>query len=214
MLNQKLKALTKFINKEDIVIDVACDHAYLAIYLKENNLCEEVYASDISKEALKNAQKNIQASKVSIKTYHADGLKNIPLKENNINTVVIAGVGTNTALNIVKNADYPISKYIISSNNNHEELRKTMQELNYYNEEEIVIKDHHKFYPIIKFIKSSKKDNNFNLKYGKSSNIDYYHYLLTKEENIIKNIPEQNTEEQAKHQKEITNLKKIIKERS
>ena len=145
MLNLKLKTIALLINKDDIVIDVACDHAYLAIYLKEHNLCKEVYASDISKEALNNANKNIKNSNLNIKTYLSDGLLDIPIKENKINTVIIAGVGTNTALNIVKTSK-DIPKYIISSNNNHEELRKNMQNLGFYNEKEIVIKENKKYY--------------------------------------------------------------------
>ena len=37
MLNQKLKVIANLINPQDKVIDIGCDHAYLAIYLKENN---------------------------------------------------------------------------------------------------------------------------------------------------------------------------------
>ncbi len=213
MLNLKLKTIALLINKDDIVIDVACDHAYLAIYLKEHNLCKEVYASDISKEALNNANKNIKNSNLNIKTYLSDGLLDIPIKENKINTVIIAGVGTNTALNIVKTSK-DIPKYIISSNNNHEELRKNMQNLGFYNEKEIVIKENKKYYPIIIFQKDSKKDNEFILKYGKSTNKEYYKYLLTKEKNIMSQIPVDNKEDLKKHQIEINNLEKIIKEKN
>ena len=52
MINKKLKAIASFINKHDTVIDIGCDHAYLAIYLKENKLCKNVYASDINQNAL------------------------------------------------------------------------------------------------------------------------------------------------------------------
>lgn len=57
MINLKLKAIASLIEKEDIVIDTCCDHAYLAIYLKKNRLCKEVYASDINPNALNQAKK-------------------------------------------------------------------------------------------------------------------------------------------------------------
>ncbi len=211
MLNLKLKTVAELINKDDVVIDVATDHAYLAIYLKKNKLCKEVYASDISRDALANAYKNIKSSQVDIKLYQADGLINIPIKENNINTVIIAGIGTKTALDIVKNSPYIIPKYIISSNNNHDILRKEMQNLGYYNTKELVIKENNKYYPIIEFHKSQKKDSLITLKYGKSSNLDYYQYLLAKEEAIEKKIPDQDQKSIIKHQEKIKDLKNIIK---
>ena len=35
MINLKLKTIASFIEKEDVVLDTCCDHAYLAIYLKQ-----------------------------------------------------------------------------------------------------------------------------------------------------------------------------------
>ncbi len=60
MLNQKLTTISKLVKTNDTVIDIGCDHAYLAIYLKENNLCKEVYASDINENALNGAKKKYQ----------------------------------------------------------------------------------------------------------------------------------------------------------
>ena len=40
MLNKKLKTIASLIDKNDTVLDIGCDHAYLAIYLKQNNLCK------------------------------------------------------------------------------------------------------------------------------------------------------------------------------
>ena len=60
MLNKKLIAIASLIEPEDIVIDIGCDHAYLAIYLKKEKLCKEVYASDISENVIKIAIENIK----------------------------------------------------------------------------------------------------------------------------------------------------------
>ncbi len=212
MINDKLKAIAKLINKDDIVIDIACDHAYLAIYLKKNNLCKEVYASDISINALEGAKKNINKANLNITTYVADGFRGIDNK--NINTAVISGVGGTTILNIVKNAPEYINKFIISSNNNYDILRREMADLGYYNEIEIVIEENNKYYPIMRFIRSKRKDNDFLLKYGKSNNIKYYQYLVKKEQEILNKIPSSNKEDIIKHKTEIKNLEKIIKERN
>ena len=118
MINLKLKTIASFVSPEDIVIDTCCDHAYLAIYLKQNHLCKEVYASDINIHALEVARKNITSSKLNITTYLSDGFKSI--NNHDIDTTVIAGVGGNTVLDIIDSAPQSIKKYIISSNNNWE----------------------------------------------------------------------------------------------
>lgn len=187
MLNLKLKAISELISSDDIVLDTCTDHAYLPIYLKKNNLCEEVYASDISESALNNAKENIKKQNLDIKTFLSDGFKNIPV--NNINTTIIAGVGTSTVIKIIDNAPNNIIKYIISSNNNYEELRQYMLKKKFYIKKELIVKENNKFYPIMLFTKEKTKETKFTLKYGKSNNQEYFNYLITKEENILKNIP-------------------------
>ncbi len=208
MLNPKLKAIASLINKNDTVIDVCCDHAYLAIYLKKNNLCQDVYASDINPNALNGARKNIKASKLNIMAYLSDGFKNI--ENDQINTAVIAGVGTSTVIDIISNAPNTINKFIISSNNNHDILRKYLYKNKLYIKKEEIIKDKNKFYIIMLVTKEPKKETKLSLKYGNSNNKTYYNYLLTKEEEIIKKIPKRNFWARNNHKRNIINLKKLI----
>lgn len=211
MLNLKLQTIASFIKEEDIVIDTCCDHAYLAIYLKKNNLCKDVYASDISKYALNGAINNIKRNNLSIKTFLSDGFKNID--EPQINTAVIAGVGTTTVLNIVNTCPQNIKKVIVSSNNEHYELRTKMQKLGFYLKEEKVIKENNKFYPIMLYLKTNKKVKKHIIKYGKSSNTEYFNYLLSKEKKILSQIPKKHIFEKIKHYNNIIHIKKILKER-
>ncbi len=208
MLNLKLQTIASLINKDDIVIDTCCDHAYLAIYLKENNLCKEVYASDISDKALLNAQNNIKKHNLQIETFLSDGFKNIKLE--NINTVVIAGVGTNTVLDIVNSAPKDISKYIISSNNDFYNLRKKMKKQAFYIKKEIIVKENNKYYPIILFTKDYRYYNKNVLKFGDSNNKMYYEYLLQKEQNILAKIPKKHLLTRLTHIRNIKYLKKIL----
>ena len=100
MLNLKLKTIANLVNKNDTVIDIGCDHAYLAIYLKKEKLCKKVYASDISGNVINIAKKNIKDNNVQIDIFLSDGFKNI--SNNDINTAIISGMGASTILNIVK----------------------------------------------------------------------------------------------------------------
>ena len=208
MINLKLKTIASFIAKEDTVIDTCCDHAYLAIYLKQNNLCKDVYASDINPNALDVACKNIRASHVNITTYLSDGFKNI--NNGNIDTAVIAGVGTNTVLDIIDGAPLSIKKYIISSNNNQDELRFSLYQRGLYIQEEKAILDKGKYYVIMLVTKDYVKMNKLSFKYGKSNNQDYFLYLIKKEQEILAKVPRNKFIKRLNHKRNIYHLRKII----
>lgn len=207
MLNSKLKAITKYIGKDDYVLDTCCDHAYLAIYLKKNNLCQEVCASDISENALAIAKKNINNYNLQIKTYLSDGFKNI--SNSKINTVVISGVGTTTVLDIIKFIPQNIKKIIISSNNKHYELRESMSKLGFFLTNEEVVLDNNKYYPIMCYIKKKVHEKKDILKYGKSSNKDYFNYLINSYQNVLNNMPKKHIIKRIKLKKDISKLKKL-----
>lgn len=209
MMNQKLKTIASFISKDDVVLDTCCDHAYLAIYLKKFHLCKEVYASDINIHALDVAKKNILTANLNITTYLSDGFKSI--KNSDINTAVIAGVGANTVLDIISYAPSNITKYIISSNNHQEELRNELYQMGLYIQKEVVICEKKKFYVIMLVTKDYVKENKNTLKYGKSKNKDYYLYLLKKEQEVLEKVPKKKVMKKLKHLHNIKILKRIIK---
>lgn len=203
-MNLKLQTIAGLVEKEDIVIDTCCDHAYLAIYLKQNNLCKEVFASDISEGALNIANQNIEKSGVRIKTFLSDGFKDF--YESSIDTAIIAGVGTSTAFHIVETAPKNVKKFIISSNNNHYELRQSMYNIGYYVQKEIVVYENEKFYPIMLFIRNYQKEDKYTLQFGKSQNMQYYKYLVQKEQEKLEHIPKKDFIARYKCQKNIDYL--------
>ncbi len=203
-MNLKLQTIASLVKPEDTVIDTCCDHAYLAIYLKQNNLCKEVFASDISENALNFANENIKNSGLRIKTFLSDGFKNF--YESSIDTAIIAGVGTTTALDIVTNAPKNVKKFIISSNNNHSELRQSMYEIGYYVQKEIVIEENNIFYPIMLFERIFQLENKFTLQFGKGENMRYFKYLLEKEKEKLARIPKKEFIARYKCQKNIDYL--------
>ena len=44
-LSNRLKAIVKFVDKKDSIVDVGCDHGYLSIYLIENKLVKKAVKS-------------------------------------------------------------------------------------------------------------------------------------------------------------------------
>lgn len=208
-MNNKLLSIANFIAKDDVVLDIGTDHAYLPIYLMQNNLCKNVIASDINENALHQAKKNIKKANLKIQTILADGF--IGVNDISINTVVIAGVGAHTILNIIKNAPSNITKYILSSNNNHYFLRKELVSFGLFVQEEIVVNDNNKYYVIMLVKKNKRKMKRLDLKYGTFNNKDYYNYLLKKEGQLRKKIPAHKLIARFKIWLNIRDLKYIIK---
>lgn len=182
MKSKRLLAIASFIEKNDSVLDLGCDHGYLAIYLKKNNLCKNVIASDISSNALDIAKNNIKKYQVDIKTYLSDGLNNI---KDFYDTIVIAGMGTHSIIKILNDKELP-PKIILASNNDYPLLRKFMNSIGYYLEKELVVLEKDKYYIVMLYIIKEKKLKKTEILFGKNNNIEYYQYLYDKNLSILK----------------------------
>ncbi len=211
-LSKRLLSLAEFVLKTDKVADIGCDHGYLSIYLKENNLVKDIIASDINPKALDKAIENIKKSKLDIKTILSDGIDNIPMK--GINTLIISGMGTTTILHILNNKDKlkKVNKLIVQSNNDHDILRREINKLGYYLEDEKYIYDKKKWYVSSLFIKSDKKNTNKEILYGFLNNQQYNKYLIEQEKLIIKKIPFMQINIKLKKYIKLWKLKKAILE--
>jgi tRNA (adenine22-N1)-methyltransferase len=191
-LSNRLSEIASFINKEDIIIDIGCDHALLDIYLanKYNNIC---YASDINENALNNAKSNIKKygleDKIIIK--HGDGLT---IDNSLINTIVIAGMGFNNIIKILSNNDVKnINKIIVQSNSHPEIIRKFMINNRYYLNKEKIVLDNNKYYVISEYIRSNKHNNLIELIIGKydlnSTSRKYIKHEISKNIKLLNDIP-------------------------
>jgi len=193
MISNRLKSLVKYIKKSDKVIDIGCDHALLDIYLVKNGFLNKMIVSDIHKNALQCGIDNIKKEGLldKIDTRLGSGLEVLNNKDD-INTVLISGMGTSTILKILDN-DYrkKIDKLIIQSNNDYYLLRKYITELGYIITHEESIYDNSKYYVNIVFEKGNSEYSEEDLKYGPilKSDKDYYKYLKEKYEDILKSIP-------------------------
>lgn len=210
-LSKRLLSIAQFVEKKDQIIDVGCDHGLLSIYLKENNICKKIIASDINQNALNNAIKNIKNKNLDIETYLSDGIKDIPLK--GINTLIISGMGTSTILNILDDSNKlkKINKLIIQSNNNHNILRKELNDKNYYLQNEDVIFDKGKWYITMLFIKSENKNTKKEIEYGLLNNKEYNNYIKDQYYKIYKKIPLKSIKNKISSLKKYLSFKKELK---
>lgn len=192
----RIETIYNLIDKEDKVIDVGCDQAKLGIMLakrKQNSI-----ASDVSENVINRAKKDIAILELDeyIDLRVSDGLENI--KENEADTLVLAGMGTHTMLEIISNTSLKFKKIITISNNYHDILRSKMNEYNYKVEKEQIIKENNKYYNLIMFKKGqgkyTKKEIHFGLNHiDEEKYKEYLEYLKNKYLKIQNESNGQNT---------------------
>ncbi|MDD4705943.1 MAG: class I SAM-dependent methyltransferase [Bacilli bacterium] len=214
MLSNRLKSIAGLIKKEDKVMDIGCDHALLGIYLVKNKSLEKIVVSDINQKALNNALKNIKKYKLQdkIDARLSDGISII---DQNINTVIISGLGTNTIIKILSHPNLTqINKLIIQSNNDHYLLRKYLVLKEYYITHESIVYDKGHYYINIVFEKGNRKYTFKELMYGPFliyANKDYFKFLLKKKRAVLENIPKYKIATIINHKKEEIFLKRLSK---
>ena len=189
MISKRLNVIASLVDSNKI-IDIGCDHALLDIYLTNKGI--NCVAIDNKETVLDKAKENIKKNNLldKIKIICSNGLENYNVLGNE--NVIIAGMGTNTILNIIQNKEFnKINTLIIQSNNNLYELRKKICKLGYYIDKEIVIFDK-KYYNIIRFKKGFKKYSYFDYYFGLDMNYEYKKYINNKIYKTYKNIPFKN----------------------
>ena len=215
MLSKRLQSLTKYINKNDKLIDIGCDHALLDIYLIKNDIVSNMIVSDIHENALNQGITNIKHYQLSdkIETRLGNGL-NVLNDNDDINTILISGMGSNTILDIIDNKYFDrIEKLVIQSNNDHELLRRGIISKGYIIDQEEYLIDKNKEYINIVFIKGNKKYTNIELKYGPIllHNKEYINSLVKTKRQIINYIPKNKMLLRFKMNREIKKLNSYIK---
>ena len=168
MLSKRLKVVLDYIENDDIVADIGCDHGYLGIACIEKGI-KFVQLIDNKEGPLSSAKanlKNYDSSKYDLTL--SDGLD---LINNLVNTVVICGMGgelivdiINNHLDIVKN----MKKVIVQANTKINYLRKYLSEHSLKIVDESIVEDMDKIYEIIVFTyeECSEKLDDFDILFG------------------------------------------------
>lgn len=152
-LSKRLNWILEYVDKCDAVMDVGTDHGYIPIYLVKNKMVEKVIASDINKDPLQKAKINASLDGVIDKIDLRLGGGLSPLKKNEVQGVIIAGMGGNLIrdilekdINKVKKLDY----LILQPAQNPEVLREYLYNSNYEILNEDLCFDEGQFYELFK----------------------------------------------------------------
>ncbi len=216
-ISKRLKEISNFIDENDKIIDIGCDHALLDIYLKEKYQNISIIASDIHEGALKMARKNLEKHEMEdkIDLRLGDGLT--VANPNEYNCIIISGMGYYNIVKILSDQSKleNANKIIIQSNTDVVKLRKYIIKLGYKITREKLVEDNDIIYTIIQFQKGIEKYDYRQIYFGprlleNKDEIfnDYYYKKLLKYENLLLQLPKSNVISRLHHKR----LIKIIKE--
>jgi tRNA (adenine22-N1)-methyltransferase len=152
-LSKRLNWIIDKINNVDVIMDVGTDHGYIPIYLIKNNIAKKVIASDINKGPLKKASINALLDGVSDKVDLRLGGGLEPLKNNECQAVIIAGMGGNLIRDILETDLSKVKKLnylILQPAQNPEVLREYLYKHNYEILDEDICLDENKYYELFK----------------------------------------------------------------
>lgn len=130
-LDERLSEIAHLI-RCNTVADIGCDHGKLSYYLLQTDRAQKVIATDISAKSLEKAEKLAVENGVEdcLITRLGDGLA--PIKSEEADVVVIAGLGGDVISEIVlKSFDdgKKFSSFILSPNTHPEKVRRALEKV-------------------------------------------------------------------------------------
>lgn len=221
ILDQRLSAIVDLVGRADTVVDVGCDHGYVANYLVEEKLAEKVYATDISEPSLRKNERfaYMRGNDQRVISFLGDGL--VPLKGKDYDLVIIAGMGGDLIIKILEEAFDQIKDktLVLQPMTQRDSLRKYLVAKGFKIQKELIVRDKNKFYEIMKFIPG--KDPGSTCDYLFGQNLldeknpvlkEYLETLLEKTESYIKKASQSQSPKAIRRRENLEREAKLYKE--
>lgn len=145
-LSNRLYACSSIIREGKRLCDVGCDHGYIPAYLVSNGIIPSAVACDINEGPLNSCKSLVtdMGLEDKIKCVLSNGLENID--ENDVDDILIAGMGGELIVNIISACDWVKSKHIVVNPMTHPEIvRRYFYSNGYEIRNDIIVSDlrHH-----------------------------------------------------------------------
>ena len=154
-LSQRLQTIYKMVPK-GIAADIGADHGKLIIALFEGGIISHGYAVENKKGPYNTLVKALKEKDLldDIVPLFSDGIKDLPKA---VHTVIIAGMGGNLIIDILKK--YPektqqISTLIIDAHTCIPKVREEVSKMGFVIADEKMVREDGVFYEIIKFVRA------------------------------------------------------------
>ena len=164
-ISNRLKTIADFVHPNASLFDVGADHGLLDIYLLLNHRVKSVIAVENKTNpynSLKDALKNYPDAKA----LYSDGLDDLP---NDITTIVLAGLGGHTIVDILKKNAHKldnVEQIVVDAHRDLMLVREEIIKLGYLIEKEKIVYENKIYYFVISFIKGHQEYDDNVLEFG------------------------------------------------
>jgi tRNA (adenine22-N1)-methyltransferase len=220
-LSQRLQAVADLVTPGIRVADVGCDHAYIPIYLAENDLSPHIVAMDINQGPVDRAKVNIikYSCEDRIEARRSDGLSELNIGE--ADAILIAGMGGALTIQILSQhmeITKSVRELVLQPQSEIHKVREFLQEKDFLIIAENMVKEDGKYYFMMKavpqsFMKDSKayileKNEHFYygrllLEAGHPVLKEFLHWDLSLCEGILLSLADEDTENSRLRREEI-----------
>lgn len=141
-LSKRLSAVASLVKQRSVIADVGTDHGYIPVYLCKTGVIKKAVACDVNKGPLSSCQALVRQEGLSdcIELRLSDGLEKI--SDNEIDTIIIAGMGGELIARILSDCSYITSKHLILNPMTHPEIvRKFLYDNGFDIINDIIVED-------------------------------------------------------------------------
>ena len=179
-LSQRLQVIAEMV-RYPRVADIGTDHGYVPIWLFLQGKLSFGIACDIHTEPLKRAGENIRLAMAqkAVKTRLGNGLA--PVMPNEVDSVVIAGMGGMLIISILEEAKEVVlglKELIVSPHLDVPRVRQYLHRIGFFIEKEHMLKEDGKFYTVIRAVPGQER-------YQTQAEYDYGKLLLENRDAVL-----------------------------
>lgn len=151
-LSNRLRLICELADKGELIVDVGTDHAYVPIALVKGGAYRYAKACDVNKNVIEITKRNVAENGLEqrITVCLSDGLTNI---NDLADCVVIAGMGAELIADILEKAENKLhlfSGFVLQPQGKVELLRRALNRLSLFVEDERLVYEKGHYYHIIK----------------------------------------------------------------
>ena len=187
-LSKRLQAVADLVSPGMRLADIGTDHAYIPIYLMENEKIPQAIAMDINKGPLERAEEHIKAHGLEhqIQTRLSDGMAKLQAGE--ADCAVIAGMGGALMIKILeegRETAFQLQELVLQPQSELKKFRIYLLENGYRVLTEDIVCEDGKYYPMMKV-----KPGEMTGESWKPEELEYGKYLLDTAHPVLKQFLE------------------------
>ena len=214
MNNKRIEAISQLIDNDESVIDIGCDHGFLAKMLRIKGNNKLIICSDNKIGPLNNARNNL----IGYDNIHfelTDGVDNI---DTVCDVCVLAGMGHNTVISIIENNENYFrncKKIIIQVNSVVAQMRQYLSNHKFQIIDECMVYDY-KYYQIMVVKTGQQQLNELQIEFGpilleKKGEVflQCYQKQLSHFQSLLSTLPE-NHPDRSQLSKKIEQIKSVL----